>query len=116
MLATDAADFVAFDSTFTVEYGTTINNAVSAVTALKSDQEIIDPVAELTQGVLDAMGTCNTNYKTVAYFVRKAFKDNKAVQNQFGFKDIEKVRKSQPKMVLLWKNMQARLRSTKPNW
>jgi hypothetical protein len=100
MFATDAADFTAFDSTLTVEYGTTIKNAVSAVTALKSDQVIIDQMAELTQGVLNAMGTCNTDYKTIAYFVRKAFKNNKAMQNQFGFNDIEKVRKSQPKMVL----------------
>lgn len=100
MFAIDAADFIAFDSTFTVEYGISIKNAVGAVTALKSDQVIIDQMAELTQNVLDAMSTCNTDYKTVAYFVRKAFKNNKAVQNQFGFNDIEKVRKSQPRMVL----------------
>ena len=100
MFPTDAADFMALDSTFTVEYGTTIKNAVGAVTALKSDQVIIDQMAELTQDVLDSMGTCNTDYKTVAYFVRKAFKNNEAVQNQFGFNDLAKVRDSQAKMVL----------------
>ena len=97
---TDVVDFSAFDSTFTIEYGATIKNSINAVTALKSDQVVIDQMAEHTQNVLDAMGTCNTDYKTVAYFVRKAFKNNKAVQNQFGFNDIEKVRYSQPKMIL----------------
>lgn len=79
---TDAVNFVAFDSTFTVEYGTIIKNAVSAVTALKSDQVVIDQMAKLTQDVLNAMSTCNIDYKTATYFVRKAFKNNKAVQNQ----------------------------------
>ncbi len=97
---TDVVDFSALDSTFTAEYGTTIKDAINAVTALKSDQVIIDEMAECTQDVLNAMATCNTDYKTVAYFVRKAFKNNKAVQNQFGFNDIEKVRRSQPRMVL----------------
>jgi hypothetical protein len=100
MYPTDVVSFTAFDSTFTIEYETTIKNAISAVTALKSDQVIIDEMAECTQHVLDAMGTCNTDYKTIAYFVRKAFKNNKAVQNQFGFNDIEKVRRSQARMVL----------------
>jgi len=100
MYPADAADFMAFDSTFKPNYGSTIKNAIAAVVALKSDQVVIDQMAEHTQRVLDAMATCNTDYKSVAYFVRKAFRDNKAVQNQFGFNDIEKVRKSQPKMIL----------------
>ena len=100
MYPTDVVNFTAFDSTFTPEYETSIKNAINAVTALKSDQVIIDEMAECTQDVLNAMATCNTDYKTVAYFVRKAFKNNKAVQNQFGFNDIEKVRQSQPRMIL----------------
>jgi hypothetical protein len=100
MYPTDVVDFSAFDSTFTIDYAATIKNSINAVTALKSDQVVIDQMAEHTQHVLDAMGTCNSDYKTVAYFVRKAFKNNKAVQNQFGFNDIEKARSSQPKMIL----------------
>lgn len=100
MYPSDAAAFIAFDSTFTAEYAGTISTAVEAVKATKSDQVIIDEIAELTQNVLDTMADCNQSYKTIAYFVRKAFADNKAVQNQFGFNDIEKVRKSQPKMAL----------------
>ena len=96
----DAASFIAFDSSFTAEYGNVIMDSIVAVKALKSDQVAIDEMVELTQLVLDAMADCNQSYKTIAYFVRKAFKDNKAVQNQFGFNDIEKVRKSQPRMVL----------------
>ncbi len=100
MFPTDAADFRAFDSTIAEDYGTTIKDAIDAAIGLKSDQIIIDEMAEYTQHVLNAMSNCNLSYKTVAYFVRKAFKGDKAVQNQFGFNDIEKVRKSQPKMVL----------------
>lgn len=100
MYPKDAASFMAFDSSFTAEYGDAIMDSIMAVKALKSDQVAIDEMVELTQLVLDAMADCNQSYKTIAYFVRKAFKNNKAVQNQFGFNDIEKVRKSQPKMVL----------------
>lgn len=100
MYPKDAASFMAFDSSFTAEYGDAIMDSIMAVKALKSDQVAIDEMVELTQLVLDAMADCNQSYKTIAYFVRKAFKNNKAVQNQFGFNDIEKVRRSQPKMVL----------------
>jgi hypothetical protein len=100
MFPTDSADFVAFDATISAEYGNTIKNSINAVIELKSDQIIIDEMAEYTQHVLNAMSDCNLSYKTIAYFVRKAFKKDTAVQNQFGFNDIEMVRKSQPKLVL----------------
>ena len=73
MYPTDVVDFSAFDSTFTIDYGARIKTAMDNVTALKSDQAIIDQMAEHTQNVLDARGKCNTAYKTIAYFVRKAF-------------------------------------------
>ncbi|MUP37215.1 hypothetical protein [Labilibaculum euxinus] len=100
MYLNDSDAFIAFDSTFTPEYGTKIKDSLAAVMAQKSDQVIIDEMAEHTQMVLDAMADCNHSYKTIAYFVRKAFKGNTAVQNQFGFNDISNVRDSQAKMVL----------------
>lgn len=96
----DSDAFIAFDSTYTPEFGTEIKDLLAIVTAQKSDQVIIDEMAEHTQLVLDAMAECNNSYKTISYFVRKAFKDNTAIQNQFGFNDIQKVRDSQIKMVM----------------
>ncbi len=73
MYPIDVATFSAFDSTFTIDYGATIKNAIDVVTALKSDQVIIDQMTEHKQNVLNAMGKGNTDYKTISYFVRKAF-------------------------------------------
>tara|TARA_R110001583_G_scaffold50403_2_gene157335 strand:- start:28281 stop:28571 length:291 start_codon:yes stop_codon:yes gene_type:complete len=56
---TDVVDFSAFDSTFTLEYGATIKNSINAVTALKSDQVVIDEMAERTQDVHDEEGEIN---------------------------------------------------------
>ncbi|WP_127342932.1 hypothetical protein [Ancylomarina longa] len=95
----NAEEFIAFDSTFTAEYGNAIKESIAAVKTQKSDQIVMNEMAECTQKVLDAMSDCNHAYKSISYFVRKAFKDNEAVQNQFGFRDLHKVRNSQAKLI-----------------
>ncbi len=104
-LPDDIIDFTSFDSTISAEYPNAIAAAIDAVLALKSDQEIIDELVEKTQNVNEAMGQSTNAFRTVAFFVRKAFKDNKAVQNQFGLNDIEKVRNNQARMILFMEEL-----------
>lgn len=115
MYPKDSKAFIAFDSTFTPKYGSIIKKAIAKLVSQKSDQVIIDEMAAHTDLVLDAMADCNQSYKTVAYFVRKAFKGNTAVQNQFGFNDIRKVRDSQAKMVLFMEQHANTAKSYKEN-
>jgi len=51
------------------------------------------------------MNDCYEYYKTLAFFVRKALKGNPAVQNQFGKNDVQKARKSQPRMVVFTESL-----------
>lgn len=104
-IADDLGDFTAFDSTIVPDYGTQIGAAIDGVFAIKSDQVIIDEQVEKTQHLNKAMGDCTSAFRTVAYFVRKAFDGNKAVQNQFGFNDIDKVRNNQSKMILFMESL-----------
>lgn len=104
-LPDDISDFTSFDSTISTEYPNQISGAIDAVLAVKSDQVIIDEQVEKTQNLNEAMGQCTNAFRTIAYFARKVFKDNKAVQNQFGLNDIEKVRNNQPRMILFMEEL-----------
>lgn len=104
-LLSDMPAFTAFDSTLTVDYITMLQDSVTSVKAFPSDDVMIDEMAEKTLLVENAFNACYNDYKTIAYFVRKVFADNPAIQNQFGINDIEKARKSQPKMVLFMESL-----------
>jgi len=99
-LPQDVGDFITFDSTMNDSYPSTIDEAVNAVIALKTDMVVIDEMAEKTLAVNDALAACNKSFRTIKFFVLKAFPDNKAIQNQFGFNDIRKLRKDQSRMVM----------------
>ncbi len=99
-LPEDIGDFTAFDNTLSAEYPATIGTAIDNVLSVKSDQVIIDEQVEKTQNLNEALGECSNAFRTIAFFTRKAFDGNTAVQNQFGLNDIRKVRNNQAKMVL----------------
>lgn len=100
----DVDVFAAFDSTFSVEYGARLLTSLDAARAVKSDQVVIDEMAQHTKLVNEAMKDCLDAYKSLAYFVKKAFKDEKHIQDQFGFNDLNKLRGSQPKMIVFMEN------------
>ncbi|GET33844.1 hypothetical protein PbJCM13498_27070 [Prolixibacter bellariivorans] len=104
-LSDDIGDFTAFDSTMTPDYVTTVQGAVGRVKEIKPDAVIIDEMSEWTQKVDAAMKKCSNAYNNVAYFIRKAYNGNTAVQNQFGLNDYMKVRDSQAKMVLFMETL-----------
>ncbi len=104
-LKTDIAEFAAFDPKFTNEYvdifTTKINSAQNAVT----DNVLIDQLAGKTLAVETKMDSCRTKYRSVKYFVETAFKNNRAVQNEFGFNDYKEARSSQTKMISFIKQL-----------
>lgn len=101
----DLSHFITFDSTITEAYPTSIQAAITEVKAIKSDQVVIDEMTELTQAANNALAACNQAYRTISFFVRKAFSTNAAVQNQFGLNDIAKSRKNQAKMILFMEDL-----------
>lgn len=99
-LPNDIADFVAFDSTFDQRYPVQLTQVLSDIASIKPDQVVVDEQAALTETLNNTMAACNNAFRTIVYFVRKAFPDSKAKQNQFGLNDIKKVRDNQPSMIL----------------
>ena len=99
-LPADIADFSVFDSTIQPDYQERIRQALTQCNTVKADLLVVNEQAELTQRVNNAMAACNTSFKTILFFAKKAFAGNVAVQKQFGIGRIEKIRKSQAKLVL----------------
>ena len=106
-LTDDIGDFTGFDSTITNTYPTNIKIAVDAVLEVKKDDVVIDEMNEKTEATNQVLSECNTTFKSIAYFVRKAFKGNKARQNQFGLNDIQKARGRKGEMILFMKSLNA---------
>ncbi|WP_075591556.1 hypothetical protein [Labilibacter marinus] len=104
-LPADIEDFKAFDNKFSETYPETIQAVVDEVLGLRSDNVVIDEMTELTQVVNDSLAACNTTFKTVRFFVKKAFPTNKAIQNQFGLNDITKIRANVPKMIVFMQDL-----------
>jgi len=104
-LPTDLPDFTAFDATIAGDYVTLLQQAIDDAKAIPQDDVVIYEMAEETQKVEKAMKDCYEDYKNLAFFVRKVFNGNPAVQNQFGRSDVQKARKSQPKMVVFMESL-----------
>lgn len=104
-LPSDMPTFTAFDSTITADYIPQLQAAIADAKDYPTDNVMIDEMAEQTLEVERIFTACYDDYKTIAYFVRKAFADNPAIRNQFGLNDIEKARKSQPKMVVFMESL-----------
>lgn len=100
VITEDIQDFKQFDATFQDDYPASIQQAIDTVKAMKTDMLVIDEMAEKTTAVNEALSACNRAYRTVKYFVEKAFPDNKAIQNQFGFNDIAKYRSDATGMIV----------------
>jgi hypothetical protein len=104
-LPDDMPAFTAFDSTITAEFIPQLQEVISIAKDFPTDSVLIDEMAEQTLRVEQVLNLCYEDYKTIAYFVRKAFADNPAIRNQFGLNDIDKARKSQPKMVVFMQSL-----------
>lgn len=94
----DIAFFVAFNAVFIAPYA---DNWLAAITAAESfirDSAVIDQQVQLTNAVKLAMKNCRSGYQQAKFSIEKAFPDNLAVWNEFGFNDYEKVKNRQHRL------------------
>lgn len=98
-------DFTTFDTTFGNTYPAELTAALQEISTIDTDQVVIDQMAELTEKLDQAMASCNKAFRTIAFFVKKAFPDSAAKQNQFGLNDMRKARQSQANLVLFMENL-----------
>jgi hypothetical protein len=96
----DVADFTAFDTTLTLNFGNDWAAAIEAALVSDSDDLVVAQQLQTSNQVAEAMKNCTENYSDVMYFADKAFKGNKEVLQEFGRgAKYERARKSQPRMV-----------------
>ena len=86
-LEDDLEDFSSFDSTINRRFIDKLQEAIDAGYQIYSDRVIKYQLAQLTDEVNLKMDACKNAYETVTYFVKKVFKDNPSVQDQFGLND-----------------------------
>lgn len=96
---TDQATFAAFDTdfgaTFADDWQTTINNALNHLT----DESVTDQQRQLTEAVEEAMTACRRKYQSTKYFIEKAFPDQPARWDEFGFNDYGAARSKQASLL-----------------
>jgi len=101
-LPRDIEAFIDFDSTLTKTYADTIKTSIKVIQELETDRVIISQLAEKTQLVNNALAACNTAYRTIKFFVAKAFADNKAIQRKFSANNYAKLRQDHAAMILFF--------------
>lgn len=81
----DQAEFAAFDADFGTPYETTWKQAIEDCGPHLNDETIRDQLQQCTEIVKAAMKACREKYTDLKFFVRKAFPDDPAALQVFGF-------------------------------
>ncbi|MBI4946167.1 MAG: hypothetical protein HY840_07175 [Bacteroidetes bacterium] len=96
----DEADYSGFSSAiFTANFKTDFLAEINAARAVVQDMINIDEMAEETALVTAKTKECADYFISAKFFIEKAFPDNQAVWNQFGYNDYRKASRSQSKMI-----------------
>lgn len=95
----DKADFIAFDEKFSASFETDWLNEIAAAEGEAADNNILTQQSGLTVEVTKWMEESKKIFQASKYHIEKSFPKNTAIQNEFGYKDYEKARKAQDKMI-----------------
>jgi len=95
----DQADFIAHDGRFSSPFETDWLNEITAAEGEAADNNILTQQTALTADVTKWMEESKKIFQSSKYHIEQAFPKNTAVQNEFGYKDYEKARKAQDKMI-----------------
>ena len=98
-LPDDNAAFTAFDSTITATYPASIRAALDQAKEVETNEKVVQELADLTAKLNEAHQNCYTAFLTIAYFVRKAFDKNPAMQKKFGLVEIRKAQGVQTRFI-----------------
>jgi hypothetical protein len=94
----DLADFTGFDAVLDATFESDWQDDIDAARDTDSDETVTDQIEQLTATVNDTWDDCKTCFQDAKYFVEKAFPNNVAAQNEFGFDDYRKMSRDQDKV------------------
>ncbi|MCT4637770.1 MAG: hypothetical protein N4A72_08665 [Bacteroidales bacterium] len=100
----DKADFEMFDTSLASDATATLTKYLTDIDESGTDKVLINEQAEITKLTIDALNRCNVCTKTIFYFVKKRFKNDAEIRNQFGMNDIAKVKNKQNEMIQFMKS------------
>lgn len=112
-LPDDIASFTAFDSTLNADYPETLRSAIDKVKSIHTDVVIVQQQAKLTADLEAAHTQCYTSFQALAYFVRKAFPNNPAIQKQFGLSEIKNAVNNQTRFIRFMEDLTETARTYK---
>lgn len=103
----DVADFTAFDPDFNAAFAADWLTKITNAEAQLTDEIIVDVQTQYTDAVTTAMKNCQNYYQEVKFFVQKAFKNEKSIQNEFGADNYNNIRGNQPQLIEFMRDLYA---------
>lgn len=104
-LEEDLADFTEFDSTLNAEKKQELTDKKKQVEMMSPDWQVKGGIVELTRSVVTLKSAAKVAYKKVRYFIKKKFKNNPGVLNEFGVKEYPRVSQTQDDLILFFVNL-----------
>jgi len=95
----DKSSFAAFDADFTGSFESAWLSEIEDADLAIQDVVVRDQQRQLTNTVEDLMDRNRSKFQVAKYFIEKAFPDDKAVQDEFGFNDYLPARRGQSRMI-----------------
>ncbi|MDP3148790.1 MAG: hypothetical protein Q8N83_06620 [Ignavibacteria bacterium] len=104
-LLEDKTKFESFDPSFSDSFLEEYGNAISLAEAAPDDEEVMGMSVSYTTAVEEKMKLCRDKFQATKYFIDKAFPGDSGKQIEFGYRDYDKARNVQDKMVLFMKGL-----------
>jgi len=104
-LIEDKTRFENFDPSFSASFLEEYNNKISLAEAAPDDEAVNGMTVSHTTIVEEKMKLNRDKFQAAKYFIDKAFPGDLGKQIEFGYRDYDKVRNGQDKMVLLMKGL-----------
>ena len=95
----DQTDFAAFDEKFSSPFETDWLNEITAAEEEAKDNNVVTQQTGLTTEVTRLMEESKKIFQASKYHIEKAFPASTAVLNEFGYRDYDKARQVQSKMI-----------------
>ena len=99
LLENSLEDFTAFDSSIDEDYVADFQAAIDAAARHTVDKAVRNGISDLHQTVEEQMVVCREKFKFSRVFIKKAFPENRAIHNRFGFGDYRAASYSPKKML-----------------
>ena len=100
----DKPAFLIFDLSFGGTFQNDWEVDITAAEGFDTDEVVLDQLTQLTKVVEEKMDLCRHKFQSAKYFIERAFPDNGAVWDEFGYDNYDDARENQPLMVQFMKN------------